>query len=290
MTKMVIPTVILAALAWGAAGTCMGADSIKIVSAVPASGALPISPAQGSVTVTYTLESAPYAMIMASPIIGAPRPVPWPDTQGGKTWVSKGTGQVTLQYAMICYPESPGYPVNTVRAYLFTSQSLNGPTSGSAADSSRAIPGGWIPCKPLPDFTVPARSGLVLGAKAVAWGSSVSLTPADSTECKDGRCRFEAAYDIVNSGGSVNVWPFASRLSLDTPGNILAETSNLVMNQGASRRIQSRIVIPLGTHTVFLAVDPASSAMEANEDNNRFQVTYTLGGDARPLQAAPGGR
>ncbi len=277
---------LVAAVVCGFAAPAGAADSIKIVSASPASGALPVSPATGTVTISYTLESAKFAKIQAGHLTAVPKLAGWPGFQGGATWVSKGTGQVTVSYSFTCQPESPAFPIDTLLAQLFPSKTMNGPTAMPSANSQFPTPGGWVPCKPLPDIRVPKRSGIVLGQKGVTWGSSVSLTPADSGVCKDGRCAFEATYGIVNAGGSVNIWPFASRLSLDSPVNRVAEASNLTLKSGTATSVRTKVTLPAGTHTLFLVLDPTNKVMEGNENNNQYQITYTLGAPLKPLKAA----
>jgi len=280
--RSVRAVVMVVVLVCGFAALAGAGDSIKVVGASPMSGVFPVSPASGTVTVAYELVSAPYGAINVGPYgVVYSYELSW-HPQIETAWVSHGTGQVTLHYTITCGPDTPPCEVDGFSGTMEAAQTLNGPLGAQLAVAhleSRGI----LPCNPPPDITVPRHSGIQFGQKGVAWGSSASLAPADSTGCAERGCVFEAAYDIINAGGSTNASPFSSQLSVDTPMNVVAEASNLTLKKGGVKGVRTKLHLPPGTHTLLLVLDPTNKVAEANENNNRFQITYTLGKPSGPL-------
>ena len=279
--RATLTLVVLAALSGGLAATAAAGDSVKILRASPQSGAFPVSPASGKVYVSYVLESAPYAAIVAGPALHKSILQVGPDYHNEEAWVSRASGEVVMSYTIVCGPETPPAPVTEINASLLPAQALHGTLGNYAAGDSLHTQGTWG-CNPPPDITVPKHSGIVIGTKPVAWGGSVGLTSAEAAGAKGDACLFDTRYEMTNAGGSATMNLFTNRLAVDAPTNAVREPPvNFSLHKNETKRVDARIPLRPGFHVLYLLLDSSAiyHEVESNESNNQFQITYTLTGN-----------
>jgi len=259
---------------------CAAADSVEIVTLLPASGMFPLSPAAAYATVRYALESAPYGAITVGPTwegkydpAAAPyEPALWSDT----VWIAKGTGTVVVRFGVTCKPGSANKTADGANAWLRTSQTKNGTLSIEGPLGSKR----WhvlCACAGLPDLTTPRHGGIVLGTVPAPWGGTVALSETKASGSAHGRCSFDASYTILNAGAAAS-GPFVSRLALDTPPTTVASDAVSGVAPGSSKPLATTVALAPGTHRLYLVLDALNAVAETNESNNQFQVTYTLTG------------
>ncbi len=271
--------VVLAGLAWSLASPCAAADSVRILRVTPSGGLFPIEPAMATATVAYVLESAPYAAIVAAPEFpaGAFQLGATPKIRMDETWVSKGRGEATVKFNVSCAPPIPSGAVSSIIATLWTSQTLHGPLSIEAPSS--VVPWhGICACSGPSDLTSSPLQPISVGNHKLSWGGTVALQQSDSSGWRNGRCAFDIAHVIVNSGHGPALGPFVNRFTLDAAGTTIASYTVQSLAPGDSRSAHTPVGLVPGTHTVRFAIDAGNAVPEANEGNNQFQFAYTLTG------------
>ena len=133
----------------------------------------------------------------------------------------------------------------------------------------------------LPDIT--SRKGMTIGGavggaggKFVSFGDTVVLTDADSFLQSGGQCAFNISYNMVNIGSAPTAPVFKNRIRSD--GTVVTIQSNLSLNAGQSRQINTQAYLAPGQHALTLSLDDDHAVNESNEGNNKFGVTVMLRG------------
>ena len=131
----------------------------------------------------------------------------------------------------------------------------------------------------LPDIT--SQKGMIIGGavggaggKFVPFGGTVLLTDADSFLHSGGRCAFNIAYNMVNTGSAPTAPLFINRIKSD--GTVISQQTNLSLNSGQFRKIYTQAYLAPGKHTLTLSLDDGHVVHESNEGNNVFKVTVVL--------------
>ncbi len=266
----------------GLIAAAASADNIRIVSVSPPSGNFPMLPSLAEAVVEYEVTSSPWARIAVEAI---PHVVPGPgQTAPGASfvpcWVPKGKGTKTMQFSLNCGENCvPSGPVTAVHAMLHASAACQTPPQQLLAEHtlpaqySYACPGAPVP---LPDIT--SRGGIKLGERFVRWGGSVQLSEAESSRVANGRCGFDARYEMVNAGAAATSPAFSNRLTLDTKAAVIATNTGLALAKSEAKTLTAQLPLTPGTHVLSLVLDADNQVAESNEKNNAFRVTYTLAG------------
>ncbi|MGA7992807.1 MAG: CARDB domain-containing protein [Thermoanaerobaculia bacterium] len=146
-----------------------------------------------------------------------------------------------------------------------------------------------------PDVT--SRGGLRIGSVLIPWGNAApaDLKGADAVQSGGQACAFHATYDMTNLGGAATSPPFTNRLRVDGAG-VVATSFALSLAARETKSITTSPYLPVGSHSIELALDDDSVVAESRKDNNRFRVLYVLkapcgaAAPTRPPAPAPAGK
>jgi hypothetical protein len=187
----------------------------------------------------------------------------------------------------------PAPPTKTLRGKL-------PPGSGERQTTARAAPpppvagepatGGFAPPRPtstqaggppavgrgkLPDLTSVAV--VQIGAGKYPWGATIRLDAAAGKPGHAGLCSFVIHHTLRNQGGSAT-GPFVTQWQTGTrpAGNRQARPA---LAAGAIRQESDVIALQPGRNHLTLVIDSSGRIAEANEHNNRFELSIDLRGD-----------
>ena len=147
--------------------------------------------------------------------------------------------------------------------------------------------------KPTPTPTPAAKADLVsqkgitlggsigaVGGKFVAWGGTLVLTDKDVMLVSGGKCAFNAAYDMANTGNAASGAPFINRLYSNA--TLVGQQSALTLNKGEAKQVNTQMYLLPGTQTVKLVLDAENNVAENNESNNTTTVTVRVDATCMP--------
>jgi len=102
--------------------------------------------------------------------------------------------------------------------------------------------------------------------------------PSQANGFSEGKCVFNASYDMENLGKAGSSVPFTNLL-FDGERK-LAEQTGLSINVGEARQINSQIALQPGTHLLKLQLDAEQKVDEANEtaDSNSKTIPVLVDG------------
>lgn len=122
--------------------------------------------------------------------------------------------------------------------------------------------------------------GAVGGAGGVfaTWGSVLKVQASQANGYSEGKCIFNASYDMENLGKAGSSVPFTNRLF--DGDRKLAEQTGLSINVGEARQINTQVILQPGTHLLKLQLDADQKVDEANEgaDSNLKTIPVLVDG------------
>ena len=271
-------------------------DSIHITGVTPASGNFPTSGPGVVIDFDWVLSSTADGQIAAF-FTSAPGPGP------GQTglpptfmplWLSKGKGHAQVSLWGACSETTvPAGTVTEVRVVLSKSGHMAGPIGPELANGTKAVQYTYACPKALPPVDqrrrpdITSKKGITLGGdvggaggKFSAWGGHINLTEADTKlPVGNGKCAFNASYDMENIGTAATSPDFLNHLKEDA--NVVAINSVLHLNAGEPKQVNTQVYLTPGTHVLSLWLDDGGAAPnhvvhESNESNNVFRVKVTL--------------
>ncbi len=113
-------------------------------------------------------------------------------------------------------------------------------------------------------------AGLQIGAALVPWGGHVVLSERDALLRGNGRCAFNFAYEVINTGSSLSG---AFKNFLLVRDKIVAIDQSTALAPGAKRQISTQPFLEPGTYALSLQVD-AENPDTVHTDS----ITLTLAG------------
>lgn len=119
-----------------------------------------------------------------------------------------------------------------------------------------------------------------VGGKFVSWGGTLVLGAKDVMLVSGGKCAFNAAYDMANTGGTASTTPFINRLYSNT--TLVGQQSALSLNKGEVKQVATQMYLMPGTQTVKLMLDAENKVVESNKDNNSVSVTIRVDASCAP--------
>jgi hypothetical protein len=139
------------------------------------------------------------------------------------------------------------------------------------------------PVTEKPDIT--SRGGLRIGSVLIPWGNPApaEIKGVDATQSGPQACAFNATYEMTNLGNVPTAPAFTSRLRVDGV-TVAATNSGLSLTAHETKSVTTSPYLPIGSHSIELALDDESAVAESRKDNNRVKVLYVL---KAPCGAAP---
>lgn len=130
---------------------------------------------------------------------------------------------------------------------------------------------------PRPD--VKPRAEVNLAGRNYRWSDRIVLDAAQALTRAQGRCVFDYAYTVENSGRAPSDASDSSLL-LDTRLGLLLDARPLgMLAPAASQRVQGRLALPSGQWRVYGHVDASDRIGEANGANNVRVTWIQVNGD-----------
>lgn len=122
------------------------------------------------------------------------------------------------------------------------------------------------------------------GGKFVPWGGSVVLGERDAFLQSNGKCAFNATYDMVNLGNAATA-PFKNYLL--AKGATVAINSGLTLEAGQTKKISTQPYLSPGSYDFQLKLDAENNVSESNESNNLLNIHVTLSGTCGAKPGTP---
>lgn len=122
-----------------------------------------------------------------------------------------------------------------------------------------------------------------VGGKFVPWGGTLVLSAKDVMLVSGGKCAFNAAYNMANTGGTASATPFINRLYSNT--TLIGQQSALSLNKGEVKQVATQMYLLPGTQTVKLMLDAENKVVESNKANNSSSVTIRVDASCAPPPA-----
>lgn len=119
---------------------------------------------------------------------------------------------------------------------------------------------------PRPDLE--PGPAITIGGKQAFWRRGVQLSPLDASAVVEGRCVFEYAYSVNNSGRAPSEATDASLLLENRFGLQLDAQTLGGLSAGGSQRVLGRVALPAGTWQIFVHADARARVPERNGQNN----------------------
>lgn len=274
----------------------LAADSVTNLSVAPAAGNFPTSGPGVVIQFDWVLSSTADGRIAAF-FTSAPAPGPGQTALGESfslAWVSKGSGHAQVSLSGACSETTvPAGTINEVRVVLSKSGHMAGPIGPELAKGTKAVqynyacPQALHPIVLRGQADITSKKGITLGGdvggaggKFSAWGGQINLTEADTKlPVGDGRCAFNASYDMENIGTIATSPAFLNHLKEDA--NVVAINSALHLNAGELKQVNPQVYLTPGTHVFSLWLDEGGAAPnhevhESNESNNVFRIKVVL--------------
>lgn len=108
------------------------------------------------------------------------------------------------------------------------------------------------------------------------WSGSVVLSSAGSFVQSNGNCAFNVSYDVENQGTAATALPFSNALRVKDAA--VAVNSNLSLDAGQTKQINTQPYLPAGDFALILQMDSGNTVTESSEANNLVYVKVNLGG------------
>lgn len=130
---------------------------------------------------------------------------------------------------------------------------------------------------PRPD--VKPRAEVNLAGRSYRWSDRIVLDAGQALTRTHGRCVFDYAYTVENSGRAPS-GASDSSLLLDTRQGLSLDARPLgMLAPGASQRVQGRLALPPGHWRVYVHADAGDRIGEANGANNARVTWIQVSGD-----------
>ena len=135
--------------------------------------------------------------------------------------------------------------------------------------------------KGLPDIT--SGSGVTIGGKIAAWGSSVTVDAKDALSVNmnnSGLCEFGIKHmarnvGLASTGGFDSLWKNSA-----VPGS--ASRFWLPIEPGGAKEETDLVRLKAGQNLLHLTLDNLSKVQELNENNNKFRIIVNVTGSCGP--------
>ncbi|MBL0332999.1 MAG: hypothetical protein IPP08_04925 [Chlorobiota bacterium] len=101
---------------------------------------------------------------------------------------------------------------------------------------------------------------------------------------KDGKFAFNVSYTIENAGVQAPNKAFTSRLILDND-NIVSEVYGIELSSSEKKVFTSQVYLPIGIHTLTLAIDQDKEVNELDITNNLKTVTIEVLPGTTPISS-----
>lgn len=142
------------------------------------------------------------------------------------------------------------------------------------------------PPPPTPKADLVSKKGITIGGsiggaggKSSSWGGVIQLKASDAFLTSNGKCAFNVAYDISNTGAAP-ASGFVDQVFTGT--QLISQQSALSLKAGENKLIYTQAYLAPGTQVVRLMVDATNVVPETNETNNSTQVYVNLVGPCAP--------